>query len=636
MMEYLHTLTSPAQLKELKVPELKILAQEIRDEIITTVAINGGHLASSLGVVELTIALHRVFDSPHDKIIWDVGHQAYAHKLLTGRRERFHTLRQLGGISGFPKRAESVHDVFDVGHSSTSISAALGMAAARDARGGTEKIVAVIGDGSLTAGLAFEALNQAGDLDKDIIVILNDNEMSISPNVGAISSFLNRKLTSDLFIRLRHEAESFLTSVPRFGKDLLGVARRAEEALKGFLTPGMLFEAFGFDYVGPLNGHNLDELLETLGNVSKLKGPRLVHVITKKGKGYAPAEKNPPIFHGVGPFDRETGVVKDIKGGAQSYTAVFGDALVKLAERDQRIVAITAAMLEGTGLKPFAERFPERFFDVGIAEQHAVTFAAGIAANGMRPVVTIYSTFLQRAYDNVLHDVCLQKLPVTFAMDRGGLVGADGPTHHGVFDLSFLRHMPNMVLAVPRDEVELRRIMVTAIVSDGPFAYRYPRGTVRGLELPAAIEPLPIGRGEKLRDGDDGVIFAVGSLVSEALAAAEQLATEGIHFAVVDPRFIKPLDRELLLAEGRRVATVVTLEENAIQGGFGSAVLELFAAAGLTPHVLTLGIPDTFVEQGTQTELRALLQIDAAGVAARIRAFAGQSLGDDVAVPARG
>jgi 1-deoxy-D-xylulose-5-phosphate synthase len=622
MTQILHRIQSPAELKELSLAELETLAGELRSTIIETVSRTGGHLASSLGVVELTIALHRVLDTPRDKIVWDVGHQAYAHKLLTGRQERFHTLRQLDGLSGFPKRRESPYDCFDVGHSSTSISAALGMAAARDAVGGSEKVVAVIGDGSLTAGLAFEGLNQAGHLKKDLVVILNDNEMSISPNVGAISSFLNRKMTSDFFIRFRRETEHLLGTVPRFGKDLINLARRAEESVKGFLTPGMLFEAFGFDYVGPIDGHQLDDLIETLGNVVRLKGPRLIHVVTKKGKGYAAAEQAPSVFHGIGPFDREDGRPKGAdKGGAQSYTAVFGNTLVELAEADERVVAITAAMPDGTGLNRFAERFPERFFDVGIAEQHAVTFAAGLACRGLRPVVALYSTFLQRAYDNVLHDVCLQNLPVTLAMDRGGLVGADGPTHHGVFDLSYLRHIPNLTFAVPRDEVQLRRAMLTALQGEGPFAYRYPRGNGLGLELPGTIEPLPVGKGELLREGGDGTIFALGTLAGPALAAAEQLAAEGLDLAVVDPCFLKPLDAELLTARARRGSPLVTLEENVLQGGFGSAVLELLGDAGLACRVLRIGLPDAFVEQGSQAELWARYGLDAAGIAARIRSF---------------
>jgi len=620
MGEILRQLKTPADIKQLKKAELPQLAAELREQIVTTVAKNGGHLGSSLGVVELTIALHRVFDSPTDKIIWDVGHQAYAHKLLTGRLDRFHTLRQLDGISGFPKRNESEHDAFDVGHSSTSISAALGMAVANNILATSNKIIAVIGDGSLTAGMAFEGLNHAGHLKQKLVVILNDNEMSISPNVGALSSFLSRKLSSDAFIRFKKETEHFLNFVPGFGKDLVNLAKRAEESLKGFLTPGMLFEGFGFDYFGPIDGHNFDELTETLENVAAIKGPVLLHIATKKGKGFAPAEKNPPKYHGVGPFDPQTGELKAGKpGSAASYTGVFGETLVELAQRDERIVAITAAMAEGTGLNKFAATLPERFYDVGIAEQHAVTFAAGLACRGLRPVVTIYSTFMQRAYDQVLHDVCLQNLPVTFAMDRGGLVGADGPTHHGVFDLSFMRHIPNLTFAVPRDEAELRRIMKTATETDSPFAYRYPRGNGVGLPLNAEIESVEIGRGELLRQGTDVLIIAIGVLVGEALQAAKLLSQKGVEACVVDARFVKPLDRELLLCQAEKVPLVITAEENALQGGFGSAVLELLNDAGLTMPVIRVGIPDSFVDQGSQKELRATLGLDAAGLVTTIQ-----------------
>ena len=618
MTEILKLANPVAALKALPEGDLPQLAEELRDFIVKTVAQTGGHLGSSLGVIELTIALHRVFTTPTDKIVWDVGHQAYAHKLLTGRYARFHTLRQLDGISGFPKREESPHDCFNVGHSSTSISAALGMATARDAMGGEGRVVAVIGDGSLTAGLAFEALNQAGHLKKDLLVILNDNEMSISPNVGALSSFFSRQLTSDFFVRLKRETEHFLDSVPKIGKDLRRLAKKAEEAVKGFLTPGMLFEAFDFDYVGPINGHKLDELIQTLENITHMDGPVLMHVVTKKGKGYPPAENNPPLYHGVGPFDPITGEVKKGSGGAPSYTSVFGNTLVEAAAQDDRIVAITAAMPEGTGLRTFAERFPKRFFDVGIAEQHAVTFAAGMATQGLRPVLAIYSTFLQRAYDSVLHDVCLQKLPVSFALDRGGLVGADGPTHHGVFDLSYLRHIPNLVFMVPRDENYLRHAVVTALSHDGPFAYRYPRGSGTGVE-PEQPRPVTIGRGEVLRNGKDGVIFAVGVLVSEALAAAETLAGEGLDFTVVDPVFLKPLDQELLVAEAVRTGFVVTAEENVLQGGFGSAVLELLSEACVNLPVRRIGLPDKFIEQGSQAELRARYGLDAPGIVKTVK-----------------
>jgi len=610
-------------LKALPAEELPRVAEELRGRIIRTVAENGGHLASSLGVVELTIALHRVLDSPRDKIVWDVGHQAYAHKLLTGRAARFHTLRQLDGISGFPKRAESPHDSFDVGHSGTSISAALGMAAARDAAGGDEKIVAVIGDGSLTGGMAFEAINHAGHLKSNLLVILNDNEMSISPNVGALSAFMSRTMTSELFRRARRETEQFLGHLPRFGKELIGLVQRAEHSLKGFLTPGMLFEAFGFEYVGPIDGHRLDDLMETLRNATRLEGPVLIHILTKKGKGYGPAENEPARFHGIGPFDPATGASREVKGGPTSYTGVFGRTLVELAENDPRIVAVTAAMPDGTGLQPFAERYPSRFFDVGIAEQHAVTFAAGMAARGLRPVVAIYSSFMQRAYDSVIHDVCLQNLPVIFALDRGGLVGADGPTHHGSFDMSFLRLIPNLTVMAPRDEHELRRALVTALGHDGPFALRYPRGAGEGVGLGGAVEPLTIGCGEKLRDGKDGVICAVGVGVPSAMAAAALLAGEGLELAVIDARFIKPLDAELLAGEAVRTGRVITVEENALMGGFGSAVLECLAERGINVPVLRVGLPDAFIEQGSQKELRRRYELDAEGVAAKVRASLG-------------
>lgn len=621
-MTILQKLQSPKELKGLSLNELEILADELRQTIIKTVAVTGGHLASSLGVVELTIALHRVLDSPHDKIIWDVGHQVYAHKLLTGRLEQFATLRQLDGLSGFPKRHESPHDVFDVGHSGTSISAALGMAAARDTLGGTEKIVAVIGDGSLTGGIAFEGLNHAGHLKKDLIVILNDNEMSISANVGALSAFLNRKMTSDLMVRLKRETESFLSSLPHFGRDLLQIARRAEDSLKGFLTPSMLFESFGFNYVGPIDGHRLDILCEMLQNVKKISGPVLVHVITRKGKGYAPAEANPSLFHGVGPFDPVTGGVKTVKGGAASYTATFGNMIVELAEKDPRIVAITAAMCEGTGLNNFADRFPERFYDVGIAEQHAVTFAAGLANRGLKPVVALYSTFLQRAYDSVLHDVALQNLPVVFALDRGGLVGADGPTHHGLFDFSYLRHIPNMVVMAPRNEEELRRALVTGLAYSGPFSFRYPRGHGLGVPLSENPQPFEVGKGEKLRNGKDGVILAIGTTVADALAAADiLLAEDGLDLTVIDARFVKPLDVDLLTREAVTHNFVVTVEEHVLCGGFGSAVSEALSSAALQIPLLMIGLPDLFIEQGSQAELKARYLIDVEGIVTSIRSF---------------
>ncbi|SEA13677.1 1-deoxy-D-xylulose-5-phosphate synthase [Desulfuromusa kysingii] len=619
METLLSQIKSPADLKKLEKKQLLQVAAELREQIVATVAKNGGHLGSSLGVVELTIALHRVFDTPRDHIIWDVGHQAYAHKLLTGRQDQFGSLRQFNGMSGFPKRKESGYDSFGVGHSSTSISAALGMAAGRDICGDDNKVVAVIGDGSLTAGMAFEGLNHAGDLKKKLVVILNDNEMSISPNVGALSSFLSRKMTSDTFIRFKKETENLLGYVPGIGRDLVNLAKRAEESLKSFMTPGMLFEGFGFDYFGPIDGHNIEELVATLRNVAQINGPVLLHILTKKGKGYEPAELNPPKFHGVGPFDPATGETNGGKAGsAVAYTKVFSDTLIALAQQDERIVGITAAMAEGTGLKKFSEAFPERFFDVGIAEQHAVTFAAGLACQGLRPVVAIYSTFMQRAYDQVIHDVCLQNLPVTFALDRCGLVGADGPTHHGSFDLSFLRHIPNLILATPRNEVELQRIMKTASTVDGPFAYRYPRGNGVGLPLLDEIEVLDVGRGELLCDGSDGLIIAVGDMVNEALIAAQNLSERGLHLAVIDARFIKPLDADLILSQVQKAPFVVTAEENSLQGGFGSSVLELISDAGMTLPVERIGIPDRFIGQGTQAELRTQLGLSSAEIVKRV------------------
>ena len=620
METLLSQIQSPEQLRQLDRKQLPQLACELREQIVKTVAANGGHLASSLGVVELTIALHRVFKSPDDRIVWDVGHQAYAHKLLTGRQQEFSTLRQWKGLSGFPKRKESIHDIFDVGHSSTSVSAALGMAAAGDILASNDRIVAVIGDGSLTAGMAFEALNHAGHLKQKLVVVLNDNEMSISRNVGALSSFMSRKMTSDAFIRFKKDTEYLLGHIPGIGRDLVGLAKRAEESLKSFMTPGMLFEGFGFDYFGPLDGHNIEELTETLNNVAQIKGPVLLHVLTKKGRGYEPAEKNPPKFHGIGPFDALTGETPAAADDTPpSYTEVFGRTLIDLAREDERIVAITAAMAEGTGLKQFSERYPDRFYDVGIAEQHAVTFAAGLATRGLRPVVAIYSTFMQRAFDQVLHDVCMQNLPVTFALDRGGLVGADGPTHHGAFDLSFLRSIPNMVLAAPRNEHELQRLMKTALNVDGPFAYRYPRGAGTGASISGPITPIPVGEAEVLREGKDGLIIAVGNMVEAALTAADRLAVEGVNMSVLDARFIKPLDRDRILGLAGPAPFVMTVEENVLQGGFGSAVLELLSDVGLQVPVVRLGIPDSFIEQGSQAQLYESLGLNSDHIVDRVR-----------------
>ncbi|MBI1921796.1 MAG: 1-deoxy-D-xylulose-5-phosphate synthase [Geobacter sp.] len=617
----LDQINSPADLKRLPASSLEPLAAELREAIIDTCAANGGHIAPSLGVVELTIALHRVFTTPKDKLIWDVGHQAYAHKLLTGRRDTFRTLRTLNGISGFPKRAESEHDLFDVGHSSTSISAALGFAAARDLKGEGNKVVAVIGDGSMTGGIAYEGLNQAGHLNRDMIVILNDNEMSISENVGALSGFLNRTITSEFVHRIKKDVESFLEGLDtKVSRNVLKVAKRAEESLKGLFTPGMLFEAFGFEYIGPIDGHDLPQLIETLERVRQFDDAVLIHVITKKGKGYRPAEENPSLFHGVGPFDRITGKVHKAKGGAASYTAVFGTAIRRLAAEDEKVVAITAAMPDGTGLSGFAAEFPERFFDVGIAEQHGVTFAAGLAAEGYRPVFAVYSSFLQRAYDEVFHDVCLQNLPVVFALDRAGVVGSDGPTHHGVFDISYLRHLPNMTLMAPKDENELQHMLYTAAQLGSPAVIRYPRGDGYGVPLEQKFRQLPIGKGELLRTGRDGALLAVGTMVIPALEVVETLAAQGKQLAVANMRFIKPLDRELVLKLAMETGFLVTLEENVLQGGFGTAVLELLEEEGITGvPVIRIGYPDRYVEQGEQKELRAMYGLDSMGIAETIR-----------------
>jgi 1-deoxy-D-xylulose-5-phosphate synthase len=616
MAPELSRINSPADLRRLPVSDLPLLAREIRQEIIRTVAGVGGHLASSLGVVELTLALHYVFDTPRDRLIWDVGHQTYAHKLLTGRRERFATLRQSGGLCGFPKREESPFDAFGTGHSSTSISAALGIAQARCLRKEDFKVVAVIGDGSLTAGLAFEGLNQAGAMDKDLIVVLNDNELSISPNVGALSSYLNRLMTGRMATTIRDKIKSFLGQLPKIGRPALKWAKYAEESFKGFLLPGLLFEELGFQYVGPLPGHDLESLVETLRNVKALRGPILVHVITTKGKGYPPAEKDPVSFHGIGPFNPETGDPHPPKGVHLSYTQVFGQTMVKLAREIPCLVGITAAMPQGTGLDAFAGEFPDRCYDVGIAEQHGITFAAGLAAEGFVPVVAVYSTFMQRAYDQILHDVCLQNLPVVLALDRGGLVGADGPTHHGLFDFSYLRHIPNMVVMAPKDENELQHMLKTAVLSGRPASVRYPRGN--GWKGPLDPEPaeLPIGKAEILEPGEDLAILAIGACVRPALEARELLWAKGIRAAVVNARFVKPLDGELICALARRTGKILTAEENALQGGFGSAVLELLAEKGLKEVAVgRKGIPDLFVEHGSQEELRRKYGLDAEGIA---------------------
>lgn len=612
---------SPSDLKKLNISQLKELAGEIRREIISTVATNGGHLAPSLGVVELTLALHTVFHAPDDKIIWDVGHQCYTHKLITGRRDMFARLRRNGGLSGFPKPGESPYDCFGTGHSSTSISAALGFALARDLRGENHHVVAVIGDGALTGGMAFEAMNHVGHLGTRLIIVLNDNEMSIAKNVGAIATYLSRLRSNPKYSRSKKSIRGFLSKLGRWGELINRTLDRAKSSFKYLIVPGMYFEQLGFTYLGPIDGHDLVALQQVLNDAKRIDGPVLIHVITKKGKGYGPAELDPNRFHGVGPFDIDTGRPLSASS-APTYSSVFGDTLIAIARQHPEVVAITAAMSDGTGLGGFAEQFPERTFDVGIAEQHAVTLAAGLAACGMRPVVAIYSTFLQRAYDQLIHDVALQKLPVIFAIDRAGFVGEDGETHQGLFDLSYLGSIPNFTIMAPKDEAELRCMLVTALETQGPVAIRYPRGKGTGESNCDRTEPLPLGKAEVLLEGSDAAVFAVGPLVFAALEAARMLHTEGIEISVVNPRFIKPLDEDLLLTMARRCRRILTAEENVLRGGFGSATSESLARNRVSGvQLMSLGVPDEFVKQGTAGEQRSLYHLEATGIANAVRSL---------------
>jgi 1-deoxy-D-xylulose-5-phosphate synthase len=604
MTQILDQIDSPGDLKGLSPKELVTLAAEIRGVLIRTVANTGGHLASNLGVVELTLALHSVLNSPTDKILWDVGHQSYIHKILTGRKEDFHTLRQWNGISGFPNISESPHDIFTSGHSSTSISSALGLAKARDLRGEDHHIVAVIGDGSMTGGLAFEALNHAGQLKTDLVVILNDNEMSISPNVGALSGYLSRLRIKPSIHRLKETLEERISQIPRLGKSAVRTLEKLEDSLTYLIIPGIIFEELGFTYLGPIDGHNIPLLKNTVQDALRLGGPVLIHVLTQKGKGYAPAVKSPTHFHNTPPFNIETG--KSLSAHDNPlYTQIFGDVMLDLGRRDERIVAITAAMPEGTGLDKFAETFPKRFFDVGIAESHAVTMAAGMARGGLRPVAAIYSTFFQRAYDQVVHDVCLQKLPVVFCLDRAGVVGRDGSTHHGVFDLAYLRHLPNMSLMAPKDENEFQNMLWTAInYNDGPVAIRYPRGEVEGVAMDPEYSFIPWGKGEVLAEGDQVVILAIGKMVNIAWRAIQRLIRKGIACTLINSRFIKPLDKELILSYLRRIPRVLTLEDHILACGFGSAVLELLEEEPIPDlRILRLGYPDEFLPHGSVEHL---------------------------------
>lgn len=614
-------LIDPASLKKISIESLPELASEIREIIIDVVSKNGGHLSSNLGVVELTVALHYVFNTPIDKIIWDVGHQSYTHKLLTGRKKDIYTLRQYGGLSGFPRREESEYDSFNVGHGGTSISCALAFAKARDHKGLNNKVIAIIGDGSMTSGLALEGLNNAGDLETDLIVILNDNEMSISQNVGALSSYLNRIITGQLYNKMKTEIETLIQNIPGIGKQVVSFAERVEEAIKGIFVPGRIFEDLGFTYIGPIHGHNISELINTFNHVKDMKGQILVHVVTKKGKGYKPAEEGADFYHGVSAFDKKTGKLKK-KNSIPTYTEVFGKTIVKLALIDEKILGITAAMTDGTGLNRFSERFPDRFYDVGMAEQHAVTFASGLALEGFKPIVAIYSTFLQRAYDQILHDVCMMKSPVIFAIDRAGIVGEDGVTHQGVFDITYLQSMPNMVLMAPKDENELQHMLYSATLYNMPVAVRYPRGNGIGVKLDDMMETISIGRGEILREGDDLTIVAIGSMVYPAMAVAERLASKEIEATIINARFIKPLDKMLILGSARKTGYLVTIEENVLSGGFGSAIMGLMEEEMVSDIIIKrIGIPDQFIGHGTPSILKKDLQLDVDGIFEQIYEF---------------
>jgi 1-deoxy-D-xylulose-5-phosphate synthase len=610
MYELLKTVNDPADLRRLERRQLRQLADELRAFVLESVSKTGGHLSSNLGTVELTIALHYVFDTPEDRIVWDVGHQTYPHKILTGRRERMATLRQLGGISGFPRRSESPYDTFGTAHSSTSISAALGMAVAAKKKGEKRRAIAVIGDGAMSAGMAYEAMNNAGAMDVDLLVILNDNEMSISPPVGALTNYLARLLSGRMYTTAKRASEHLLRRVP----GMLELARRAEEHVKGMVTPGTLFEELGFNYIGPIDGHDLDALIPTLANIRKLSGPQFLHVVTRKGHGYKLAEDDPIAYHGPSKFDPSVGI-RQAASGKPTYSQVFGDWLCDMAREDPRLIGITPAMREGSGMVRFSEEFPDRYFDVAIAEQHAVTFAAGLACEGFRPVVAIYSTFLQRAYDQLIHDVAIQNLPVLFALDRAGLVGGDGQTHNGAFDYAYLRTVPNLVVMAPSDENECRRMLTTGFRLDGPAAVRYPRGTGPGAPIETELRALPIGKGEIRRRGARVAILAFGAMLKPALEAAEALGA-----TVANMRFVKPLDAALVEELARTHELLVTVEEHQVMGGAGSAVCEALAALGVERRVLLLGLPDRFIEHGDPAKLLASVGLDAQGIAASIRA----------------
>jgi len=608
----LASIQDPADLRALPEDALEPLTRELRGYLVETMAKTGGHFAANLGTVELATVLHYVFDTPHDRLVWDVGHQAYPHKILTGRRDRLGTIRQLGGLAPFPTRFESEYDTFGVGHSSTSVSAALGMAIAAKQKGERRRVVAVIGDGALTAGLAYEALCHAGSLDVDLLVILNDNDMSISENVGAMSHYLARVLSGKLYSNIREGSKKLIRRMPTVWE----LARRSEEHVKGMVLPGTLFEELGMNYIGPVDGHDVDVLLKTLSNVRDLPGPQFLHVVTRKGKGYAAAEADPIAWHGPGPFDHERGVIHKGAPKGKSYSAIFGDWLCDMAEADERVVGITPAMREGSGMVDYSRRFPARYFDVGICEQHAVTLAAGMACEGARPVVAIYSSFLQRGYDQLIHDVALQNLPVVFALDRGGLVGNDGPTHHGAYDLSFLRCVPNMVVMAPADENECRQMLYTGITLDGPSAIRYPRGQGPGAPIETVMRALPLGKAELRRRGRGVALLAFGAMVP----VAEQVAEE-LDATVVNMRFVKPLDEEMVLSMAASHGTLVTLEDNALMGGAGGAVAECLAAHRVLVPLLNIGIPDHYIEHGSREECLSAAGLDAPSILETVRSW---------------
>ncbi len=619
----LFKVNSPKDIRDFSIPQLKDLCEEIREYMVDVVSQIGGHFGGGLGAVELTVALHKVFDTPNDKLVWDTGHQAYPHKIITGRRDQLKTIRKFKGISGFLKRSESEYDEFGAGHASTSISAALGIAAANDINGEPDKkVIAIIGDGAMTGGMAYEAMNNAGFIKKNLVVVLNDNNMSISPNVWQISNYFNEIISHPEYNKFKGAIWDLTGKLDNFGDRLRTVAGRVETGIKAIVTPGMLFEALGFRYFGPINGHNMNKLVKLFEHVKKLNGPILVHIITEKGKGYKPAEGSRAQFHGVTPFDKVTGKMQKKAGGPPSYTKIFGTALAEIMKENKKVAGITAAMPDGTGLSIIQKEFPDRYYDVGIAEEHGVTFAAGLATQGIIPIVAIYSTFLQRGIDQIIHDIALQKLHVVFVLDRAGLVGADGPTHHGSFDLSYLRYIPGIVIMAPKDEAELRNMLSTAVdYKKGPVVIRYPRGSALGVEVKDGFDNLEIGKSEQLTKGNDAAILAVGSMVDYSIKALEKLKADGLNVSLFNMRFVKPLDEEALDSIAQKYNKIVTIEENAVVGGFGTGVIEYFNQKNYKNDVLRIGLPDEFIDHGTQAELHNLLKIDPDGISARVQEF---------------